>query len=156
MYASHYCLSTPPHTDKITFLTSWRSWEFQSVQEIKTKTLNANILETKTSQHLRDPSLEIGSQNTHFWKIWPGVPLWRRTYSLEKLSPRSKDGWEANIVIITISKTSVCVCVCVWVWVCVSVWVCVWVSVCECVLASTSITLCYNAIVISIASIHIV
>ena len=134
MYASHYCLSTPPHTDKITFLTSWRSWEFQSVQEIKTKTLNANILETKTSQHLRDPSLEIGSQNTHFWKIWPGVPLWRRTYSLEKLSPRSKDGWEANIVIITISKTSE--------WVCVCVCVCVSVSMCECVCVSECMWMC--------------
>ena len=106
---------------------------FSKCSEIKSKTLNANISETKTSEHLWDLSLERGTQNTKFWKIWPGVPLWGRTNSLEKQSPRSQPGWNKKLIAMTsvdVSETE-CMCVCVSVFMCVCVcgYVCAWVCI---------------------------
>ena len=77
------------------------------------QTSNAFFSKTKTSQHLWDPSLERGSQNTQILKIWPGVPLWGRINPFEKPSPRS----EPEVCKSTSIHVCVCVCVC---------WVCIW------------------------------
>ena len=57
---------------------------------MKSKTLKANISKTKTPEHLWDPSLERGSQNTHFKENFDrGSPLLNKRIT-RKRSPISK------------------------------------------------------------------
>ena len=58
---------------------------------INSKTLNANISKTKTPEHLSDPSLERGGQNTHFEENFDrGSPLMNKRIT-RKISPISKN-----------------------------------------------------------------